>query len=95
MKILLEEVKNRYDDRYVIIDSAPPSLAPETAAISKYVDGIILIIKAGITPKKEIDEVIEQLGKEKIFGVVLNYSDQSSKKYYGYGKLYYRKKRKS
>lgn len=91
MKTLLDEVKNRYDDRYIIVDSAPPTLASETAAIAKYMDGILLVIKAGKTPKKEIDEVIEQLGKEKILGVVLNYSDQSSKKYYGYGKSYYRK----
>lgn len=92
MKTLLDEVKNRYDDRYIIVDSAPPSLASETAAIAKYMDGILIVVKAGKTPKKEIDEVIEQLGKEKIIGVVLNYSDQTSKKYYGYGKSYYRQK---
>lgn len=92
MKALLDEVKNRYEDRYIIIDSAPPSLASETAAIANYVDGILIVVKAGKTPRKEVKEVIEQLGKEKILGVVLNYSDQSSKKYYGYGKSYYRKK---
>jgi exopolysaccharide/PEP-CTERM locus tyrosine autokinase len=91
MKALLDEVKNRYEDRYIIIDSAPPSLAPETTAIANYVDGILIVIKAGKTPKKEIDEVIEQIGKEKILGIVLNCSDQSAKKYYGYGKSYYRK----
>jgi exopolysaccharide/PEP-CTERM locus tyrosine autokinase len=91
MKDLLDEVKNRYEDRYIIIDSAPLSIAPETAAIANYIDGILMVIKAGITPKKEIDEAIEQLGREKILGVVFNYSDQSAKKYYGYGKSYYRK----
>ena len=91
MKALLGEVAKRYDDRYIIIDSAPPSLAPETAAISQYVDGIIIVIKAGKTPRSAVSEVIEQLGKEKILGLVLNYSDQSVKKYYGYGKPYYRK----
>jgi exopolysaccharide/PEP-CTERM locus tyrosine autokinase len=92
MKTLLDEVKNRYDDRYIIVDSAPPALASETAAIAKYVDGILIVIKAGKTPKKEIDGIVEQLGQEKILGVVLNYSDQASKKYYGYGKSYYRTK---
>jgi exopolysaccharide/PEP-CTERM locus tyrosine autokinase len=91
MKALLDEVKNRYEDRYIIIDSAPPSLASETTAIANYVDGILIVIKAGKTPRKEVEEVIEQLGKEKILGVVLNYSDQSAKKYYGSGKSYYRK----
>lgn len=88
MKMLLNEVVTRYDDRFIIIDSAPPSVAPEAGAITKYVDGIIVVIKAGKTPKKEVMEVIERLGKEKILGVVFNYSDMSAKKYYGYGKSY-------
>lgn len=90
MKELLSEVALRYEDRYIVIDSAPPSMAPETAAIAKYVDGIIIVVKAGHTPRNAISEVIEQLGKEKILGLVLNHSDQSVKKYYGYGKPYYK-----
>lgn len=92
MKALLDEVKHRYEDRFIIIDSAPPSLASETAAIANYVDGILIVIKAGRTPRKAIDEVIEKLGKDKILGFILNYSDQSAKKYYGYGKSYYKSK---
>jgi Mrp family chromosome partitioning ATPase len=84
-------VKNRYEDRYIIVDSAPPSLASETTALANYMDGILIVIKAGKTPRKDIEEVIEQLGKDKILGVVLNYSDQSVKKYYGYGRSYYQK----
>jgi Mrp family chromosome partitioning ATPase len=84
-------VKNRYQDRYIIIDSAPPSLASETTAIANYVDGILLVVKAGKTPRNEVEDVIEQMGKKKILGVVLNYSGQSGKKYYGYGNSRYRK----
>ncbi len=97
MKELLREVKNRYQDRYVIIDSPPPLMASETIAISKYVDGIILIVRAGKTSKESIEQTIEKIGREKIVGIVMNHSDQAVKKYYGYGKSYYyhekRKKR--
>lgn len=89
MKALLEEVKNRYEDRYIIIDSPPPPMAAETNAIINYVDGVILVVKAGKTPRQAVAEVIEQIGKEKILGLVMNRSDQSVKKYYGYGKGYY------
>ena len=92
MKALLEEVSKRYEDRFVVVDSAPPSLASETIAIANYVDGIIIVVKARKTPKKAVMEVIEQMGKEKILGIVLNFSDQSANRYYGYGKSYYRKK---
>jgi protein-tyrosine kinase len=86
MKALLEEVKERYDDRYTIIDSPPMSIAAETSAIAKYVDGIIMVVRAGVTPRKEVSDAIEQLGREKILGIVLNDSEQSLKKYYGYKK---------
>ncbi len=92
MKALVEEVRDRYDDRYIIIDSPPPSMAAETVAISKYVQGVIIVVKAGKTPRKAVAEVIEQIGKEKILGIVLNNSDQSAKKYYGYDKSYYKEK---
>jgi exopolysaccharide/PEP-CTERM locus tyrosine autokinase len=89
MKTLLEEVANRYDDRYILIDSPPPSMAAETNAMINIVDGVILVVKAGVTPKNAVNETIEQIGKEKLLGVVLNYTDQSVKKYYGYGRSYY------
>ena len=92
MKALLNEVATRYDDRFIIIDSPPPSMAAETTAIVNFVDGVILIVKAGSTPRSAVDETIEQIGKEKILGVVLNQSDQPLKKYYSYGKHYYGKK---
>jgi protein-tyrosine kinase len=92
MKTLLSEVAQRYEDRYIIIDTAPPSVATETAAIANYVDGIIIVVRAGKTHREAVSEVIDQLGKEKIFGLVLNNSDQSVKKYYGYGKSYYKPK---
>jgi protein-tyrosine kinase len=92
MKSLISEVSRRYEDRYIIIDSAPPTLASETNAIANYVDGIIIVVRSGKTPRRAVTEVIEQLGKEKILGIVLNHSEQTLKKYYGYGKSYYKPK---
>jgi len=92
MKRLLEEVVNRYDDRFIIIDSPPPSMAAETNAIVNFVDAVILVIRAGKTPKKAVTNTIEQIGKEKIVGIVLNYSDQALKNYYGYGRPYFNQK---
>jgi protein-tyrosine kinase len=92
MKALLEEVKHRYEDRYIIIDSPPPSMAAETNAIINNVDGVILVINAGKTLRNAVSETIEQIGKDKIMGIVLNQTQQSVKKYYGYVKSYYQKK---
>jgi protein-tyrosine kinase len=90
MRSLLEEVKSRYDDRFILIDSPPPSMAAETNAISQYVDGVIVVARAGKTPRDAIADTIDRIGREKMIGLVLNQAERSSMKYYGYEKSYYR-----
>ncbi|MCP4748636.1 MAG: polysaccharide biosynthesis tyrosine autokinase [Desulfobacteraceae bacterium] len=89
MKSLLDEVVSRYNDRYIIIDSPPPAMASETKAIAKFVDAIIIVVKARKTPRKAVSELIESLGKENVLGIVFNSSDQTVKSYYGYGRTTY------
>lgn len=97
MSILLEEVKNRYQDRYVIIDSPPPKLTAETSVLARQVDGIILVAKYGSTRKDDLAELIEKLGEDKIMGVIINWYNLRASRYYGYGGYgsygrYYRRK---
>ena len=94
MASLLDEFKTRYQDRYLIIESPPPMLAPETIAIAKQVDAIIVVIKFGSTPMEAVEELIDNLGKEKIIGAVINRFDARTSRYYGYRKYgkYYRSK---
>ncbi|MBU4185667.1 MAG: exopolysaccharide biosynthesis protein, partial [Proteobacteria bacterium] len=82
---LLEEVKTRYADRYIIVDSPPPQLTAETGAIARQVDGIIIVVKFGSTRREMVEDMLEKLGKEKILGVIINRFDIQSKNY-GYGK---------
>lgn len=53
MMRLIAEVKTRYSDRYVIIDTPPPYITSETNALARHVDGIILVIRQGKTRKKK------------------------------------------
>ena len=86
MSKLLEEVKERYRDRYIVIDSPPPKLTAETSAISRQVDGILLVVEYGSTPRQMISDMIEVIGKEKILGVIFNKFDMRLSGYYGMGK---------
>lgn len=86
MKDLLEETKSRYGDRTIIIDSPPPQLTAETTVLANYVDGIILVVKYGSTPKDLIKELLEKLGREKVIGVVLNGYRVPATERYSYGK---------
>ena len=86
MSKLLQEVKYRYSDRYIVIDSPPPKLTAETAAMSRQVDGVLLVVACGTTPRKMVSDMIEIIGKEKILGVILNKLDTQFASYSGLGK---------
>jgi exopolysaccharide/PEP-CTERM locus tyrosine autokinase len=92
MKKLILEVKSRYSDRYIIFDTPPPHLTSETNAISRQVDGIVIVVQQGKTRKKEVLDLVEIYGKDKILGVVYNFAKKRTGYGYGYGKYGYGRK---
>ncbi|WP_321495908.1 CpsD/CapB family tyrosine-protein kinase [uncultured Desulfobacter sp.] len=89
MRHLLHEVKQRYTDRYIIIDTPPPYLTSETNAIARFVDGIILVVRQGKTRIKEVSDILDIYGTDKILGVVKNFSKKTVGYGYGYHKYGY------
>lgn len=89
MRRLIHEVKSRYSDRYIIIDTPPPYLTSETGAIARQVDGIIVVIMQGKTRKKNVQDVIDAYGRDKILGAVYNHAKKPFGS--GYGKYDYEK----
>ncbi len=86
MAEMLEEVKQRYSDRLIVIDSPPPGLAAETSYLARQVDGILLVVQYGKTPREDVEDLMDIVGSEKILGTVINYLDLYVSKRYGYGK---------
>ena len=86
MLALLREVRSRYDDRYIIIDSPPPHLTAESKALAQFVDGILLVVKFGRTNRDLIAELVDKFQKDKILGVVANWMDKGATYLYGKGK---------
>ncbi len=86
MSRLLQEVKYRYSDRFIVIDSPPPKLTAESSALSRQVDGVLLVIEYGRTSREMISDLIKIIGKEKIIGIVFNKFDMRFANYYGLGK---------
>lgn len=96
MSDLIREARDRYSDRYIVLDTPPPKMTAETAALARQVDGIILVIKSESTPKRMVEDLVGLLGKEKILGVVMNHNNMQASRYYGYGKYgAYGKKKKA
>jgi len=86
----LDEVKERYHDRFLIIDSPPSSVTAETKFLAQQVDAIIYVVMANKTPRKDVEKAIDNLGRDKILGIVFNGYEQVRKSYYRYYDRYYK-----
>jgi capsular exopolysaccharide synthesis family protein len=71
---------------WVIIDSPPALALSDTSLIAPLCDAVILVVRAGSTPSKLILNTIDQIGRDRICGVILNRLKQvhSSRYYYQY-----------
>jgi len=72
MKDFLLEIKHRYQDRYIIIDTAPILLFAETQAISMLADGVLVVVKEGGTTLKAITQMFDVLKGSTVLGIVYN-----------------------
>ncbi len=90
MRSLVEELKNRYEDRYIVFDATPAQFGAETTFLASIVDGVLLVVRSAKTSKDLIMEAIENIGTERILGVVFNASTEHPKGY-DYYYRYYRK----
>ncbi|MHA2282695.1 MAG: AAA family ATPase [Promethearchaeota archaeon] len=72
MNELVDEMKDRYDDRYVIFDVPPILNRADAMAFAPFVDCLVVVVKAGRTTFLDIKEVLELIPKEKFLGFILN-----------------------
>lgn len=85
---LILEMKHRYPDRYIIIDSPPVLPVSETRSIGALTDGIIFVVKEGGASPDEVRDACGAFDKGKILGIVYNNAHTSangSYRYYDYG----------
>lgn len=76
--------------QYVIIDSPPVLPVTDSLILSRYVDGVLIVVKGASTPKKIIRDAVERLHSvgAKFIGAILNNVDVTSGDYYYYGAYY-------
>jgi protein-tyrosine kinase len=72
MEDLVMEMGRRYDDRYVFFDAPPVLEHAEAIAIAPMMDGIIMVVEAGRTSRKDVQKAVSLLPPEKFLGFVLN-----------------------
>jgi capsular exopolysaccharide synthesis family protein len=86
---LLESLKEFGDNTYIVIDSPPIMAAADPSLLSKMVDGIILVVRAGYTSRESIQNAIKSIDRQKIIGVVFNQIDNKPSTYFSEYYRYY------
>ena len=73
----------------MLVDTPPVVPVADLRALSRWVDGILLVIAAHSTPRALVDEALSALDPEKVVGIVYNGDDQPLslryRYYYNYG----------
>ena len=72
MQHLIEEMKNRYHDRYIVFDGPSILTSVDTLVLSKYIDKTLLVVESGKVAPQQLSDAIKRLGEEKILGIVFN-----------------------
>ena len=92
MELLIQELKGRYPDRFIILDSPPAHFTAESFSLSSIMDGVLLVVRSGKTSREPLEHVVANIPREKIIGVVFNASAEVQRDYRYYYKYYQRGK---
>ena len=70
MRRVLDSARTRFDR--VILDMPPASPLADVHVLAGMADGLLMIVRAGVTPKPAIERALSGLDPNKVLGLVLN-----------------------
>ncbi|MGC4113846.1 MAG: CpsD/CapB family tyrosine-protein kinase [Myxococcales bacterium] len=70
MRLLLEQVRTHWDEIY--LDASPVLPVADGALLAGLGDGVVLVVKAGVTSRMLVSRAIETLSGARLLGCVLN-----------------------
>jgi protein-tyrosine kinase len=70
MRRILDTLRTRFDR--IIIDMPPASPLADLNILAPLVDGVLMIVRAGVTPKPDIERALSGLDMSRVLGLVLN-----------------------
>jgi capsular exopolysaccharide synthesis family protein len=85
MKSLLKDIPSRFPGQYVIVDTSPVLSTSDPLVLAHQVNSIVMVVRAGATPRNCLSEAIKSLGPNRVKGIILNGATVApSSKYYYY-----------
>jgi Mrp family chromosome partitioning ATPase len=88
MREVIRELAGRYQDRIVLMDSAPVLATSQATVLCDVAGQILFVVEEGKTPQRSVKDAIALLDQDRRIGLVLNKSVRLSASeyspYYGY-----------
>jgi len=84
MAQVLAEAAASFD--WVIVDTPPVVLLPDTNLLARMVDGAIVVIRAGKTSYDVVERAVQTLDRKRVLGVVLNDAEDAEALQYYYSR---------
>jgi capsular exopolysaccharide synthesis family protein len=79
MRRVLDTLRSRFDR--ILIDMPPVAPLADVAIASTIADGVLMIVRAGVTPKPAIERGLASIDSAKVLGLVLNDAGASATTY--------------
>jgi capsular exopolysaccharide synthesis family protein len=64
----------------VLVDTPPVALA-DTHVLARLADGVLVVVRAGVTPRPSVERALAGVDRERLVGLVLNEVDDSADEY--------------
>lgn len=74
MRDMIESVKNRYPDRFIVLDAPSVQESTEVRILSKYCDSAVLVVPFGRVFPAQVASAVDVIGKERFAGMMFNYN---------------------
>jgi capsular exopolysaccharide synthesis family protein len=85
MRNLMDEIRAAFPHHQIIVDTPPVLSTADPLVLTRQVEGVVMVVRAGKTPRDHLLKAIQCLNSDKLMGIILNGAEMSAaSKYYYY-----------
>jgi capsular exopolysaccharide synthesis family protein len=78
MARVADSLRARFDR--IVIDTPPVTLA-DTHVLARLADGVLMVVRAGVTPRPALEHALAGVDRDRVMGIVLNEVDETPGEY--------------